>query len=77
MRNFLCIDVNTLLLDTCRCEDPDIEDFGNKWSMSAMIRYLNESGEDTTGISTLFTIYIYGRRLKSCLIFVCNLALQP
>ncbi|XP_014671051.1 PREDICTED: LOW QUALITY PROTEIN: tubulin polyglutamylase TTLL5-like, partial [Priapulus caudatus] len=31
-----------------RCEDPDIEDFGNKWSMSAMLRYLKSQGHDTT-----------------------------
>ncbi|CAF1681879.1 unnamed protein product, partial [Adineta ricciae] len=30
-----------------RCDDPDIEDFGNKWSMSAMLRLLKAEGKDT------------------------------
>lgn len=50
MIQVIYIDIGTLILVTGRCEDPNIEDFGNKWSMSAMIRYLHESGEDTTGI---------------------------
>ena len=29
-----------------RCEDPTIEDYGNKWSMSAMLRFLEEEGKD-------------------------------
>lgn len=29
------------------CEDPDVEDYGNKWSMSAMLRYLKQEGIDT------------------------------
>ncbi|KAK3537762.1 hypothetical protein QTP70_017850, partial [Hemibagrus guttatus] len=30
------------------CDDPEIEDYGNKWSMSAMLRYLKQEGKDTT-----------------------------
>ena len=30
-----------------RCDDPDVEDYGNKWSMSAMLRYLAREGKDT------------------------------
>ncbi len=30
-----------------RYDDPDIEDFGNKWSMSAMLRLLKSEGKDT------------------------------
>ena len=30
-----------------RCDDPDVEDYGNKWSMSALLRYLNSQGKDT------------------------------
>jgi tubulin polyglutamylase TTLL5 len=30
-----------------RCDDPDIEDFGNKWTMSAMLRLLKAEGKDT------------------------------
>ena len=29
-----------------RCEDPTVEDYGNKWSMSAMLRFLFEEGKD-------------------------------
>jgi len=35
-----------------RCPDPEVEDFGNKWSMSAMLRYLKQLGKDTTGMLT-------------------------
>jgi tubulin polyglutamylase TTLL5 len=30
-----------------RCNDPDVEDYGNKWTMSALLRYLNAQGKDT------------------------------
>ena len=30
-----------------RCDDPDIEDYGNKWSMSALLRFLKSQGKDT------------------------------
>ena len=30
-----------------RCDDPDVEDYGNKWSMSAMLRYLAREGKDS------------------------------
>ncbi|KAL5272706.1 hypothetical protein ACHWQZ_G000784 [Mnemiopsis leidyi] len=30
-----------------KCSDPDIEDYGNKWSMSALLRYLKSEGYDT------------------------------
>jgi tubulin polyglutamylase TTLL5 len=33
-----------------RCDDPDVEDYGNKWSMSAMLRYLAREGKDTFGM---------------------------
>jgi len=33
-----------------RCDDPEVEDYGNKWSMSAMLRYLQEAGMDTAGM---------------------------
>lgn len=32
-----------------RNDDPDVEDYGNKWSMGAMLRYLRSLGKDTTG----------------------------
>jgi len=34
----------------CRNDDPDIEDYGNKWSLGAMLRYLCTKGIDTTGM---------------------------
>jgi tubulin polyglutamylase TTLL5 len=30
-----------------RCNDPDIEDYGNKWSMSAFLRFLKSQGKDS------------------------------
>lgn len=30
------------------CDDPEVEDYGNKWSMSAVLRYLRQEGKDTT-----------------------------
>ena len=30
-----------------RCDDPDVEDYGNKWTMSAMLRLLKSEGKDT------------------------------
>ena len=33
----------------CRNDDPDVEDYGNKWSMGAMLRYLRSEGKDTAG----------------------------
>uniref|UniRef100_A0A8C0JNT2 Tubulin--tyrosine ligase-like protein 5 n=1 Tax=Canis lupus dingo TaxID=286419 RepID=A0A8C0JNT2_CANLU len=32
------------------CDDPEVEDYGNKWSMSAMLRYLKQEGRDTTAL---------------------------
>ena len=33
----------------CSNDDPDVEDYGNKWSLGAMLRYLCSKGIDTTG----------------------------
>ena len=33
----------------CRNDDPEVEDYGNKWSLSALLRYLRAMGRDTTG----------------------------
>lgn len=35
------------------CDDPEVEDYGNKWSMSAVLRYLKQEGKDTTCESNL------------------------
>ncbi|KAK2843603.1 hypothetical protein Q7C36_011818 [Tachysurus vachellii] len=40
--------VNKKSSDYVSCDDPEVEDYGNKWSMSAMLRYLKEEGKDTT-----------------------------
>uniref|UniRef100_A0A673TQ18 Tubulin--tyrosine ligase-like protein 5 n=1 Tax=Suricata suricatta TaxID=37032 RepID=A0A673TQ18_SURSU len=32
------------------CDDPEVEDYGNKWSMSAMLRYLKQEGRDTAAL---------------------------
>ncbi|XP_022277944.1 tubulin polyglutamylase TTLL5 isoform X15 [Canis lupus familiaris] len=41
--------VNKKSGDYVSCDDPEVEDYGNKWSMSAMLRYLKQEGRDTTG----------------------------
>lgn len=32
------------------CNDPDVEDYGNKWSMGALLRFLVSQGKDTFGL---------------------------
>ncbi|XP_063958755.1 tubulin polyglutamylase TTLL5-like isoform X1 [Lytechinus pictus] len=32
--------------DYVKCDDGDIEDYGNKWSLGAMLRYLKKQGKD-------------------------------
>ncbi|XP_061854304.1 tubulin polyglutamylase TTLL5 isoform X3 [Colius striatus] len=32
------------------CDDPEVEDYGNKWSMSAVLRYLKQEGRDTAAL---------------------------
>lgn len=44
--------MKTFMFVSLRCPDPEVEDFGNKWSMSAMLRYLKQIGKDTTGMLT-------------------------
>ena len=29
-----------------RCSDPSVEDYGNKWSLGAMLRYIKKQGRD-------------------------------
>jgi len=55
------------------CQDPEVEDYGNKWSMSAMLRYLKENGKDTAGIVQLpeSNITLITEKLfQSCLTFI-------
>eukprot|EP00079_Xenopus_tropicalis_P037883 XP_017951654.1 PREDICTED: tubulin polyglutamylase TTLL5 isoform X4 [Xenopus tropicalis] len=42
--------VNKKSGDYVSCDDPDVEDYGNKWSMSAMLRYLKQDGKDTAAL---------------------------
>uniref|UniRef100_S4RUG6 Tubulin--tyrosine ligase-like protein 5 n=1 Tax=Petromyzon marinus TaxID=7757 RepID=S4RUG6_PETMA len=42
--------VNKKSRDYVSCDDPEVEDFGNKWSMSAMLRCLKQDGHDTTAL---------------------------
>ena len=46
-----------------RCDDPEVEDYGNKWSMSAMLRYLQEAGLDTAGEHMVLVNYRHMDRL--------------
>ena len=43
--------VNKKSGDYVRNDDPDVEDYGNKWSLGAMLRYLRSQGRDSTGKS--------------------------
>ncbi|NXL91904.1 TTLL5 polyglutamylase, partial [Alectura lathami] len=42
--------VNKKSGDYVSCDDPEVEDYGNKWSMSAMLRYLKQEGRDTAAL---------------------------
>ncbi|XP_040267763.1 tubulin polyglutamylase TTLL5 isoform X2 [Bufo bufo] len=42
--------VNKRSSDYVSCDDPEVEDYGNKWSMSAMLRYLKQEGKDTAAL---------------------------
>ncbi|NWS73545.1 TTLL5 polyglutamylase, partial [Crotophaga sulcirostris] len=44
--------VNKKSRDYVSCDDPEVEDYGNKWSMSAMLRYLKQKGRDTAALMT-------------------------
>ncbi|XP_069592238.1 tubulin polyglutamylase TTLL5 isoform X4 [Ranitomeya imitator] len=44
--------VNKRSTDYVSCDDPEVEDYGNKWSMSAMLRYLKQEGKDTAALMT-------------------------
>uniref|UniRef100_A0AAV2JHP7 Tubulin--tyrosine ligase-like protein 5 n=1 Tax=Knipowitschia caucasica TaxID=637954 RepID=A0AAV2JHP7_KNICA len=40
--------VNKKSSDYVSCDDPEVEDYGNKWSLSAVLRYLKQGGKDTS-----------------------------
>ncbi|XP_078263150.1 tubulin polyglutamylase TTLL5 [Rhinoraja longicauda] len=42
--------INKKSRDYVSCDDPEVEDYGNKWSMSAMLRYLKQEGVDTAAL---------------------------
>lgn len=43
-----------------RCNDPDVEDYGNKWSLGALLRYLKKQGKDVKGNHSLNLFSING-----------------
>ena len=51
------------------CDDPEVEDYGNKWSMSAMLRYLKQEGRDTTGEYQAFLLPAF----SSCVTLLLSL----
>jgi hypothetical protein len=53
----LLLSVNKKNAGYVKCSDPDIEDYGNKWSMSALLRYLKSEGYDTASELNLTLIY--------------------
>ncbi|CAH1792719.1 unnamed protein product [Owenia fusiformis] len=42
--------INKKSNDFVKNDDPDIEDYGNKWSLGALLRYLRNQGKDTTAL---------------------------
>ena len=48
--------IKTLFL-LSRCEDPEVDNYGSKWSFSAMLRYLKETGIDTRSRQFLSSSY--------------------
>ncbi|XP_059154165.1 tubulin polyglutamylase TTLL5-like isoform X2 [Physella acuta] len=44
--------INMMNDDYVKNIDPEVEDFGNKWSLGALLRYLRSLGKDTTEIMT-------------------------
>lgn len=44
---YVSVYLRTYVHMCCRCEVPDVEDYGNKWSASAALRHLRRVGLDT------------------------------
>ena len=44
---FCIISINLFKLFSFRSEDPDAEDVGHKWTLSALLRHLRSIGQDT------------------------------
>ena len=42
-----------------RNDDADVEDYGNKWSLGAMLRYLRSNGRDTAGRSHIGHMLVF------------------
>ncbi|XP_041351009.1 tubulin polyglutamylase TTLL5-like [Gigantopelta aegis] len=42
--------VNKKNQDYVKNDDPEVEDYGNKWSLGAMLRYLRSEGKDTAAL---------------------------
>ena len=54
MLNIFLHSINKKNRGYVKCSDPDIEDYGNKWSMSALLRYLKNEGYDTASKFAFF-----------------------
>lgn len=60
------------------CDDPEVEDYGNKWSMSAVLRYLKQEGKDTTCESNLHLFPCgFNRNNGNNMCSVCSSLLSP
>ena len=48
--------VNKKSSDYVKNDDPDVEDYGNKWTLGALLRYLRSQSQDTTGMLCVCTL---------------------
>ena len=62
--------VNKKSSDYVKNDDPDVEDYGNKWTLGALLRYLRSQGQDTTGM----VVCEYIKKLS--LVFYYNLTIS-
>ncbi len=66
------------MLLSCRNDDPDVEDYGNKWSLGAFLRYLRAQGRDAVGKavhSHYIPAIVYIYMLWSSLVLWCFFSL--
>ena len=40
----------------CRCESAGRDDYGSKWSMSALLRHLHSEGRDVAGETIIYIL---------------------
>ncbi|XP_063285555.1 tubulin polyglutamylase TTLL5-like [Pelobates fuscus] len=63
--------INKASTSYVRCDDPEREDYGSKWSWSAMLCYLKKQGKDTAAL----TIQIEALIIKTIISAEANIAL--